>query len=111
MYIYTQKMFVKSMSAENAYNALMNAIKGPVSIAEAREEEKQKEADFNENFKQHHHAQSELVSWLQTWKGQHGVAGKRKPLERDTPDVDPIVTEPVNQRRRVVVKARKLIDE
>ncbi len=64
--------------------------------------------EFNEGFKTNHPAQAELVSWLQDWRNQHGVAGKRKPIERY--EEQQPVPQPT-QRRKVTYRRRKLVDE
>jgi len=97
-------------SSQNAYESLMSVLNGPKSIEEAAKEKQTGKNDYNDGFNEHHQAQTELVSWLQTHKSQNGLIGKRKPLERENLDA-PLVENNPNQRRRVVVRPRKLIDE
>lgn len=98
------------MDAKNAYEQLMTAIKGPKSIEEDQNETDTRKVEYNSEFKAHHKSQTELVSWLQQYRSQNGIAGKRKPLERENLD-QPLAENTSNQRRRVVVRPRKLIDE
>ena len=96
------------MDARDSYLALMESLKGNSTHINESDERK---VEYNEKYKESHPAQTELVSWLTNWRNQHGNVGKRKPLERyesvqQTQDVQPVA-----QRRRVVIKSRKLIDE
>ena len=98
------------MDDKSAYEQLMRAINGPKSIAEDQSESKARKVEYNSEFQAHHKSQTELVSWLQQYRSQNGIAGKRKPLERENLD-QPLAENTSNQRRRVVVRPRKLIDE
>lgn len=94
------------MDAKNSYLELMNNLRGSQNLPQT-----ESKSEFNENYKQNHPAQVELLDFLQQWKSQHGISGKRKPLERDETIKEIQQVEPMNQRRRVVVRPRKLIDE
>ena len=94
------------MDAKNSYLELMNNLRGSQNSTQT-----ESKSEFNENYKQNHPAQVELLDFLQQWKSQHGISGKRKPLERDETIKELQQVEPMNQRRRVVVRPRKLIDE
>ena len=86
----------------------MESLKGNSSNIKESEERK---VEFNDQYKQNHPAQTELISWLSNWRNQHGVVGKRKPLERDESIQQTQQVQPIAQRRKVVVRNRKLIDE
>jgi hypothetical protein len=97
------------MEGQSSYLQLMNALKTEQNVP--RESDERKE-EFNNEYKQNHPAQTELISWLSNWRNQHGTIGKRKPLERDESIQQTQQVQPVAQRRRVVVnRSRKLIDE
>lgn len=96
------------MDQQNTYLELMASLKTKTND---NNEFQQREADFNNNYKQNHPAQTELISWLVNWRDQHGVAGKRKPLERDESLQQIQQVQPLTQRRKVVVRKRKLIDD
>jgi len=81
-----------------AYNQLLQQFKTTPTTS----------SGFDETYQKNHPAQTELVSWLQNWKTQHGVIGKRSAIERDEPLKS--APQPTAQRRKVVVR-RKLIDE
>ena len=95
------------MDAKNSYLELMKNLHGTQKSSSPTE----LKSEFNEKYKQNHPAQVELLDFLQQWKTQHGISGKRKPLEREETIKEIQQVEPVNQRRRVVVRPRKLIDE
>ena len=96
------------MDAKNSYLALMESLKGNSNNIKESEERK---VEFNDQYKQNHPAQTELISWLSNWRNQHGVVGKRKPLEREESIQQTQQVQPMSQRRKVVVRNRKLIDE
>ena len=96
------------MDAKNSYLALMESLKSSSNTVDKQIERKD---DFKEEYKQNHPAQTELISFLTSWRNQHGVVGKRKPLERDEILEQTQEQQPISQRRRVVVRNRKLIDE
>jgi len=96
------------MDAKNSYLALMETLRGNQNTVRESDERK---VEFNDNYKQNHPAQTELISWLSNWRNQHGVVGKRKPLEREESIEQTQQVQPVTQRRKVVVRNRKLIDE
>tara|TARA_X000000950_G_scaffold237269_1_gene288742 strand:- start:1289 stop:1579 length:291 start_codon:yes stop_codon:yes gene_type:complete len=96
------------MDAKNSYLALMETLRGNQNAVRESDERK---VEFNDNYKQNHPAQTELISWLSNWRNQHGVVGKRKPLEREESIEQTQQVQPVTQRRKVVVRNRKLIDE
>lgn len=96
------------MDGANSYLALMESLKGNSSNINESEERK---VEFNDQYKQNHPAQTELISWLSNWRNQHGVVGKRKPLEREESIQQTQQVQPIAQRRKVVVRNRKLIDE
>lgn len=96
------------MDVKNTYLELMESLK---TKSNDNYEGKEKQADFNDNYKQNHPAQTELVSWLVNWRDQHGVAGKRKPLERYESLQQIQQVQPSTQRRKVMVRKRKLIDD
>lgn len=96
------------MDAKNSYLTLMESLRGNSNPLNESEERK---VEFNDEYKQHHPAQTELISWLSNWRNQHGVVGKRKPLEREETLQQTQEVQPTSQRRRVVVRNRKLIDE
>ena len=86
----------------------MESLKGNSNTIKESEERK---VEFKEEYKQNHPAQTELISWLSNWRNQHGVTGKRKPLEREESIQRTQQVQPTAQRRKVVVRDRKLIDE
>ena len=96
------------MDGANSYLALMESLKGNSNNIKESEERK---VEFNDQYKQNHPAQTELISWLSNWRNQHGVVGKRKPLEREESIQQTQQVQPMSQRRKVVVRNRKLIDE
>lgn len=96
------------MDAKDSYLALMESLRGNSNHINESNERK---VDYNENYQKNHSAQTELVSWLTNWRNQHGHVGKRKPLERDESVEQIQQAQPMSQRRRVVIKSRKLIDE
>ena len=96
------------MDAKNSYLALMETLRGNQNTVRESDERK---VEFNDNYKQNHPAQTELISWLSNWRNQHGVVGKRKPLEREESIEQTQQVQPLTQRRKVVVRNRKLIDE
>lgn len=96
------------MNAKNSYLTLMETLRGNQNTVRESDERK---VEFNDNYKQNHPAQTELISWLSNWRNQHGVVGKRKPLEREESIEQTQQVQPVTQRRKVVVRNRKLIDE
>lgn len=96
------------MDGQNSYLALMESLKGNSNNIKESEERK---VEFNDQYKQNHPAQTELISWLSNWRNQHGVVGKRKPLEREESIQQTQQVQPMSQRRKVVVRNRKLIDE
>jgi len=96
------------MDARNSYLELMESLKGNSNTVR---ESEQKKVEFNNEYKQNHPAQTELISWLSNWRNQHGVIGKRKPLERQESIEQTQQVQPTAQRRKVVVPKRKLIDE
>lgn len=96
------------MDAKNSYLALMESLKSNANTVNETEERK---VEYNKQYQQNHPAQTELISWLSNWRNQHGVVGKRKPLERDETLQQTQQVQPTSQRRRVVVQPRKLIDE
>ena len=96
------------MDAKESYLELMARLKGNSNTVD---ESKERKLEYNEEYKQNHPAQTELISWLTNWRNQHGNIGKRKPLEREETVEQTQNVQPVAQRRRVVVRTRKLIDE
>lgn len=96
------------MDGQNSYLALMESLKGNSNNIKESEERK---VEFNDQYKQNHPAQTQLISWLSNWRNQHGVVGKRKPLEREESVQQTQQLQPMSQRRKVVVRNRKLIDE
>lgn len=96
------------MDAKNSYLALMESLRDNSNTVNESEERK---VEFNDQYKQQHPAQTELISWLTNWRNQHGVVGKRKPLEREETFQQTQEIQPISQRRRVAVRNRKLIDE
>ena len=96
------------MDAKESYLELMARLKGNSNTVD---ESKERKVEYNEEYKQNHPAQTELISWLTNWRNQHGNIGKRKPLEREETVEQTQNVQPVAQRRRVVVRTRKLIDE
>jgi len=96
------------MDGQNSYLALMESLKGNSNNIKESEERK---VEFNDQYKQNHPAQTQLISWLSNWRNQHGVVGKRKPLEREESVQQTQQIQPMSQRRKVVVRNRKLIDE
>lgn len=96
------------MEGKNSYLALMETLRDNQNTVRESDERK---VEFNNNYKQNHPAQTELISWLSNWRNQHGVVGKRKPLEREESIEQTQQVQPVTQRRKVVVRNRKLIDE
>ena len=96
------------MDAKHTYLELMESLKTKTNNKNEINENKM---DFNDNYKQNHPAQTELISWLSNWRDQHGIVGKRKPLERNESLQQTQEVQPMTQRRKVVVRNRKLIDE
>lgn len=96
------------MDGKNAYLELMESLKGSSNNNNQVEERK---TEFNDNYNQNHPAQTQLISWLSNWRNQHGVVGKRKPIERDENLEQTQQIQPTTQRRKVVLRNRKLIDE
>ena len=96
------------MDGQKSYLALMESLKGNSNNIKESEERK---VEFNDQYKQNHPAQTQLISWLSNWRNQHGVVGKRKPLEREESVQQTQQFQPMSQRRKVVVRNRKLIDE
>jgi len=96
------------MDAKETYLELMQRLKGN---SNPTNESNERKVEYNEKYQQSHPAQTELVSWLANWRNQHGNIGKRKPLEREESVEQTQNVQPVAQRRRVVVRTRKLIDE
>jgi len=91
-----------------SYLQLMESLKTTQTQPNEAQERK---SEFNEGFQENHKAQTELVSWLSNWRNQHGTIGKRKPLERYETMEQVQQAQPTTQRRKVVVRQRKLIDE
>lgn len=89
------------MNAEEDYKKLMQLI-GPCPT------QQNGPSAYNENYSQRHPSEAILVSRLNQHRDAVGHCGKRKPLERDEPLTQ---THTSQQRRRVVVTQRKLIDE
>lgn len=96
------------MNGQSSYLQLMESLKTQQNLPKESEEKK---LEFNNEYKESHPAQTELISWLANWRNQHGHVGKRKPLERDETIQQTQEVQPMTQRRRVVVRSRKLIDE